>query len=125
MAVKYRSLPQSKWHFHGNSVSILNTYDYSRTDACDVVNYEEYEAVVNKILEKRPTRAVTVFVDMKDVKKSIKVCIRKPASASISNIDFAIQKDGSADTEDGSDDDDEVDVSIVTNITYIQSNFSA
>jgi hypothetical protein len=90
MALKYRCLPQSKWHFDGNSVSILNMYDYSRTDACDVVNYEEYKAAVNKILEKKPTRAVQVFVDMKDVKKSIKVYIRKPASAFISNIDFAI-----------------------------------
>jgi hypothetical protein len=27
----------------------------------------EYEDVVKKVLEKRPTRAITVFVDMKDV----------------------------------------------------------
>jgi hypothetical protein len=63
-------------------------YDCSKADAYDVINYKEYEDVVNKVLEKRPTRAITIFVDMKD-----------------------IEKHGLADTEDGSDDDDEADVS--------------
>jgi hypothetical protein len=60
----------------------------SKADACDVINYEEYEDVTNKILEKKPTRAITIFVDMKDIEK-----IRL------------------ADTEDKSDNDDEADVS--------------
>jgi hypothetical protein len=60
----------------------------SKADACDVINYEEYEDVTNKILEKKPTRAITIFVDMKD-----------------------IEKIGLADAEDGSDNDDEADVS--------------
>jgi hypothetical protein len=47
----------------------------SKADACDVINFNEYEDVVNKILEKKPTRAITIFVDMKDVEKSIKVCV--------------------------------------------------
>ena len=56
-------------------MSTLNGYDCSKADACDVVNFEEYEAVANKILEKKPTRAITIFVDMKDVEKGITVCI--------------------------------------------------
>ncbi len=55
---------------------------------CDVINYEEYEDVVNKVLEKNPTRAITIFVDMKD-----------------------IERNGLVDMEDGSDDDDDADVS--------------
>ena len=62
--------------------------DCSKADACDVINYEEYEDVVNKVLEKNPTRAIIIFVDMKD-----------------------IERNGLADTEDGSDDDDDADVS--------------
>jgi hypothetical protein len=31
------------------------------------VNFSEYEDVVQKVLKRRPTRAITVFVDMKDV----------------------------------------------------------
>jgi hypothetical protein len=56
-------------------VSILNAagYNYSKADACDVINFEEYEDVARKILEKRPTRAITIFIDMKDVEKSIRV----------------------------------------------------
>jgi len=68
-------------------VSIL-ICDCSKADACDVINYEEYEDVVNKVLEKNPTRAITIFVDMKD-----------------------IERNGLADMEDGSDDDDDADVS--------------
>jgi len=37
---------------------------------CDVFNFEEYEDVAHKILEKKPTRAITIFVDMKDVEKA-------------------------------------------------------
>ena len=62
--------------------------DCSKADACDVINYEEYEDVVNKVLEKNPTRAITIFVDIKD-----------------------IERNGLADMEDGSDDDDDADVS--------------
>ena len=62
-------------------------YDYSKADACDVINYKEYEDVANKVLEKQPTRAITVLVDMKD-----------------------IEKNGSADTDDGSNEDDEPNV---------------
>ena len=68
-------------------VSIL-ICNCSKADACDVINYEEYEDVVNKVLEKNPTRAITIFVDIKD-----------------------IERNGLADMEDGSDDDDDADVS--------------
>ena len=68
-------------------VSIL-ICNCSKADACDVINYKEYEDVVNKVLEKNPTRAITIFVNMKD-----------------------IERNGLADTEDRSDDDDDADVS--------------
>ena len=55
-------------------MSILNRYNCSKADTCDVINFEEYKDAVNKILEKKPTRAITIFVDMKDVEKCVKVC---------------------------------------------------
>jgi hypothetical protein len=67
---------------------LIVLYDSSKADACDVINYEEYEDVANKVLEKKPMRAVTIFVDMKD-----------------------IEKNGLVDAGDGSDDDEEADVS--------------
>jgi len=54
--------------------SAVTKHDCSKADACDVINFEEYEDVANKILERKPTKAVTIFVDMKDVERSIKVC---------------------------------------------------
>ena len=39
---------------------------------CDVENFSEYEDVVKKVLEKQPTKAITVFVDMKDVDRAAK-----------------------------------------------------
>ena len=86
MAVKYRCLLQSKCYSEcGHSgVNTDREYGCSKADACDVINYEEYEDVANKVLEKKPTRAITIFVDMKD-----------------------IEKIGPADTEDASDDDDD------------------
>lgn len=89
MAVKYRCLLQSKF-YSKRGVNTHRGHDCSKADACDVINYEEYEDVANKVLEKKPTRAITIFVDMKD-----------------------IEKIGSADTEEASDDDDEADVSNV------------
>ena len=69
-------------------VSIL-IYNCSKADACNIINYEKYEEdIVNKVLEKNPTRAITIFVDMKN-----------------------IERNGLADTEDGSDDDDDADIS--------------
>ena len=51
-----------------------NRYNsYSKADACNVINYMEYEDVANKIIEKKPMRVVTIFIDMKDIERSIKV----------------------------------------------------
>jgi hypothetical protein len=51
------------------------TFHSSKGDACDVENFSEYEDVVKKVLEKRPTRAITVYVDMKDIERAAKkVC---------------------------------------------------
>jgi hypothetical protein len=88
MAVKYRCLLQSKCCYSECGVNTDLGYDCSKADTCDVINYEEYEDVTNKVLEKKPTRAITIFVDMKD-----------------------IEKIGLADAEDRSDNNDEADVS--------------
>ncbi len=87
---------------------------------CDIINFREYEDVSHKILEKKPTRAITIFIDMKDIEKSTRICML--VIFYIYAIDFDIQKDGPADTEDGSDDDDEADVSanacLLFNLTH-------
>ncbi len=70
-----------------NAISIL-ICDCSKANACNVINYEEYEDIVNKVLEKNPIRAITIFVDMKD-----------------------IERNGLVDMEDGSNDNDNADVS--------------
>ena len=44
----------------------------SKGDACDVENFAEYEDVVKRVLERRPTKAITVYVDMKDIDKAAK-----------------------------------------------------
>jgi hypothetical protein len=55
----------------------LNYLAHSKGDACDVETFAEYEDVAKKILERQPTRAVVIFVDMKDVEKAAnKVCLR-------------------------------------------------
>ena len=48
-------------------------YNCSKADACDVINYAEYEDITNKFIEKKPTRAITIFIVMKDIERSIKV----------------------------------------------------
>jgi hypothetical protein len=45
---------------------------HSKGDACDVENFFEYEDVVKKIVERKPTKAVTISIDMKDVEKAAK-----------------------------------------------------
>lgn len=40
------------------------------TEACDVENYGEFEEMVEKLLERRPTKLVTLCVDMKDIEKA-------------------------------------------------------
>ena len=48
----------------------------SKGDVCDIENFSEYEGVVKKLLERWPTRPITVFVDMKDIDCAAKkVCI--------------------------------------------------
>lgn len=54
-------------------MSILMRYNCSKADACDVINYAEYEDITNKFIEKKPTRAITIFIVMKDIERSIKV----------------------------------------------------
>jgi len=44
--------------------------DFSKGDACDVENFSEYQDVVSKIIERQPTRAVTISVDMADVERA-------------------------------------------------------
>ena len=77
MAVRYRYHQQSKYYvtlsLHGILIGPGYDHHNSKADACDVINFEEYEDVVIKILEKKPTRAITIFINMKDVEKSIRV----------------------------------------------------
>jgi hypothetical protein len=42
----------------------------SKSDAMDVVNFNEYEGLVTKIYKKRPTKPVVVFVEMPAVEKA-------------------------------------------------------
>ena len=44
----------------------------SKGDACDVENFAEYEDVVKRVLERRPTKAITVYVDIKDIDRAAK-----------------------------------------------------
>jgi hypothetical protein len=60
------------------------TFHSSKGDACDVENFLEYEDVVKKVLVKRPTRPITVYVDMKDVDRAAKVCISSIVTKNIS-----------------------------------------
>ncbi len=69
----------------------------SKGDACDVENYSEYEDVVKKVLEKRPTKAITVYLDMKDVNW---IC---------DMYTLPLQKDTSRDSEDESNDEEQSD----------------
>ena len=42
---------------------------------CDVKNFSKYKDMVKKVLEREPTWAITVFVDIKDVDHAAKkVC---------------------------------------------------
>ncbi|KAH9000081.1 hypothetical protein EDB92DRAFT_2110736 [Lactarius akahatsu] len=42
----------------------------NKSDATDVVNFDEYEGLVTKIIKRRPTKAIIVFVDMRAVEKA-------------------------------------------------------
>lgn len=47
-----------------------------QSDACDIVNYEEYRAIASKIEGNLPDKAIVVFVDMNKVQKKLKkVCL--------------------------------------------------
>jgi hypothetical protein len=43
----------------------------SKTDASYMINLEEYTALANKILKKRPSKPITVFIDLLDVEKAL------------------------------------------------------
>ncbi|KAH9027206.1 hypothetical protein EDB84DRAFT_1272810 [Lactarius hengduanensis] len=42
----------------------------NKSDATDVVNFDEYEGLVTKIIKRQPTKAIIVFVDMRAVEKT-------------------------------------------------------
>jgi hypothetical protein len=50
------------------------TGHFSKGDVCDVENFSEYEDVVKKVMERQPTRAITVFVDVDRAAKKAQVC---------------------------------------------------
>jgi hypothetical protein len=72
-----------------------------------VVNFTEYQDVINKILKQKPTKALTILLDMNDVEKAAsKVSILETAAYMC--IDFIFQqKYVSCDSEDESNDDGE------------------
>lgn len=37
---------------------------------------EESEVIAKKIIEKKPTKAITIFIDMKDIERCLKVRMR-------------------------------------------------
>jgi hypothetical protein len=53
-------------------VTITGPFHPSKGDACNVENFSGYEDVVKKMMEWQLTRAITVFVDMKDVDHTAK-----------------------------------------------------
>jgi hypothetical protein len=65
---------------------------------------------VKKVLERRPTKAITVFVDMKDVDRAAKK-VRAMQLIISGVIEAMQQKDISGDSEDESDDEGQSDVS--------------
>ncbi|KAH9072410.1 hypothetical protein EDB83DRAFT_2517174 [Lactarius deliciosus] len=42
----------------------------SKSDATDIVNFDEYEGLVTKIIKRRPTKAIIGFVNMRAVEKA-------------------------------------------------------
>lgn len=65
---------------------------------------------MKKVLERRPTKAITVFVDMKDVDRAAKK-VRAMQLIISGVIEAMQQKDISGDSEDESDDEGQSDVS--------------
>jgi hypothetical protein len=53
-------------------VTITGPFHPSKGGACDVENFSKYEDMVKKVMERQPTRAITVFVDMKNVDHTAK-----------------------------------------------------
>jgi capsule polysaccharide modification protein KpsS len=57
------------------SIIKANKFHSSKGDACNVENFSEYEDMVRKVLKLQPMKAITVFVDMKDINHAAKkVC---------------------------------------------------
>ena len=80
--------------------------------------------MVKKLLEKRPTKAVTVYVDMKDVDRAAKKVCTSMIVLQVAKTRFELstilQKDVSGDSEDDSDNEGQSDVSIC----FLVNNFS-
>jgi ACT domain-containing protein len=43
---------------------------HSKGHACDVENFFKYKDVVKKIMERKPTKVITISINMKDVEKA-------------------------------------------------------
>ena len=72
---------------------------------------------MKKVLERRPTKAITVFVDMKDVDRAAKKV--HATLLFISGVTEAMQqKDTSGDSEDESDDEGQSDVSSTSHQSF-------
>jgi hypothetical protein len=42
----------------------------SKSDACYIVNFDEYEGLATKIIKKQPVKPIVVFVEMPAVEKA-------------------------------------------------------
>jgi ACT domain-containing protein len=53
-------------------VTITGPFHPSKRDAYNVENFSKYEDMVKKVMERQPTRAITVFIDIKDIDRTAK-----------------------------------------------------
>ncbi|KAI9444439.1 hypothetical protein BJY52DRAFT_1128191 [Lactarius psammicola] len=60
----------------------------SKCDASYIINFDEYEVLANKILKRRPTKPITVFIDMLAVEKAFS----KVSNSGLSKIDHELAR---------------------------------
>lgn len=77
MRVKFMSHLLSNYPFFTTLRSLILTILFRQSDACDVVNFEEYADVVKKILAGKKDlqngkKSVTILVDTASVEKAAK-----------------------------------------------------
>jgi hypothetical protein len=64
----------------------------SKSDATYVVNFNEYEGLAAKILKRRPTRPIVVFVETPDIEKAFSKASKSNLDVHYSLLAFTQQK---------------------------------